>query len=57
MRRLRERGQPAQYVNRTINGASFGVVVIGPISGAVALDEALSASQAEGQPNPLQVTL
>ena len=55
--RLLNRTQPARYVNRSVNGAPYSVVVIGPLVGQNAVESAKAAARAEGQPNPLEVTL
>ncbi len=55
--RLRARGQPAEYVVRPLNGAPHSIVVVGPLADAAALDAARAASAAEGQKQPLEVTL
>lgn len=55
--RLRDRGQPAAYVVRTLNGAPYSIVVVGPLPDAASLDAARAASAAEGQKQPLEVSL
>lgn len=55
--RLRDRGQPAAYVVRTLNGAPHSIVVVGPLPDAASLDAARAASAAEGQKQPLEVSL
>ena len=46
--RLSDAGQPAQYVQRTINGTLFNIVMIGPLADEAAADAAVAAAGAAG---------
>ncbi|MEM7547887.1 MAG: SPOR domain-containing protein [Pseudomonadota bacterium] len=57
VQKLLRRGQPGRYVNRTINGKPFSIVIIGPLDSTVKERAAKDAAAAEGLKETIKVSL